>query len=97
MRSPLAAWVAASVVAAASPAVVAQVSPGALSAAHERLDNPRGCLTCHGPGGADQGLHCLDCHRESAGGSSVGPACTAARRCATAARAIRSTEDATSA
>ena len=67
MRAPIAAWTgAAAVIAALSPALVAQVSPGALSSAHARFDNPRGCLSCHGPGGRNEDLRCLDCHREIA-------------------------------
>jgi hypothetical protein len=43
----------------------AQISPGALSRAHEPLDGPTHCTTCHKLGG-EAVFKCLDCHKEIA-------------------------------
>jgi hypothetical protein len=42
----------------------AQVSPGALSRAHARLDDNRHCLDCHGGGSSSLDRNCLACHAE---------------------------------
>lgn len=51
---------------AASGTCLAQISPGPLSEAHEKLDSSRGCLECHGAGDRTLDQRCLDCHTEIA-------------------------------
>ncbi len=46
-------------------AVAAQISPGALSRAHQSLGGPTNCASCHKFGG-QAALKCLDCHTEIA-------------------------------
>ena len=44
----------------------AQISPGSLSQAHQSLDSPTQCTSCHKLGGGDAVFKCLDCHGEIA-------------------------------
>jgi hypothetical protein len=47
-------------------AALGQISPGALSQAHEPLDNPLKCANCHVFGAGKPQLKCLGCHAEIA-------------------------------
>lgn len=44
----------------------AQISPGPLSRAHQSLEGPTQCTTCHRLGGGQATFKCLDCHAEIA-------------------------------
>jgi hypothetical protein len=44
----------------------AQISPGALSAAHSSLDSPLNCTKCHAGGKESMTARCTACHREIA-------------------------------
>lgn len=45
----------------------AQISPGPLASAHEKLEGALQCSACHGTGGkAAMSARCLDCHKEIA-------------------------------
>lgn len=46
--------------------VRAQISPGPLSAAHEKLEGTAQCRKCHGAGSGKIQSQCLDCHQEIA-------------------------------
>jgi len=48
------------------PALVAQISPGALSKAHHDLDGPLQCANCHIFGAGKPQVKCLECHKEIA-------------------------------
>lgn len=49
------------------PVAHAQISPGPLAAAHEKLEGALQCSTCHGTGGkAGMTPRCLDCHKDIA-------------------------------
>jgi hypothetical protein len=42
----------------------AQISPGPLSRAHQPLDSPTQCTSCHKLGGRKAAFKCLECHTE---------------------------------
>lgn len=42
----------------------AQLSPGPLSHAHQKLEGVKNCLQCHGLGESSVDSRCLECHRE---------------------------------
>jgi len=46
--------------------MLAQMSPGPLSKAHQDLDGPLQCAKCHVFGGGSPQFRCLDCHQEIA-------------------------------
>lgn len=41
----------------------AQISPGPLAAAHQKLDGVKNCLKCHKLGAGPKAEKCLDCHK----------------------------------
>ncbi len=47
-----------------APPASAQISPGALSRAHQDLEGPTKCATCHNFGLGERGFKCMDCHLE---------------------------------
>jgi hypothetical protein len=47
-------------------AVLAQISPGPLSRAHQSLNGPTNCTTCHKLGAREAIYKCLECHTEIA-------------------------------
>ena len=49
-----------------SPAVTAQISPGPLSRAHQSLNGPTQCTSCHVVGKGTAELKCQQCHGEIA-------------------------------
>lgn len=54
-------WLALAVTA---PALAAQISPGPLARAHEKLEGSLQCVSCHGPGGKTAMTgQCLACHK----------------------------------
>lgn len=55
-----------------APRVVAQISPGPLSRAHQSLEGARNCITCHGNGKEAMNGQCLACHKELAATLSQG-------------------------
>lgn len=73
--------------AAAAQAWIPQVSPGPLSKAHQRWDEPGpGCIRCHQLAGPITGESCLECHTHApmkeAGGTGHGLHATFTERCA---------------
>lgn len=46
--------------------ILAQMSPGELSRAHQDLDGPLACAKCHSFGKRSVQFKCLDCHQEIA-------------------------------
>jgi hypothetical protein len=51
----------------ASTTAHAQISPGPLSAAHQKLEGVKNCLKCHELGAGPKAEKCLDCHKAIAG------------------------------
>jgi hypothetical protein len=52
------------VILASARHAAAQISPGALSRAHQDLEGATKCTTCHNFGLGNRGFKCLDCHTE---------------------------------
>lgn len=60
---PRAAWLLALLALAAAP-LGAQISPGPLARAHQSLEGPTKCGSCHGPSAEAMPRLCQNCHRE---------------------------------